>query len=355
MTVINGVEIGNISYIPNKVHQILATSHTKISNMLNLPVIMVISNPCKYFRRYILAHEFIQRMNKTPNIDLYIVELEYGNNPVFEVTEKNNPRHLQLHLPDTQPIWHKENMINMAVKHLLPVDWKMMAWIDADVEFESLTWVNDTITLLSDGNYDIVQLFSHAIDMDQNCDTMQIFSGFGYQYANNRKYGVAGINNYWHPGFAWACTRSAYDKMGGLYDTAILGSGDNHMALSWIGKCDNTTNNLSDGYKKSVRDYQERCYSSNIGFKIGYVPGVIRHFFHGSKKNRKYIERRKILIEHNFDPNIHLTRLSTNSKFDGLLVPVQGLCPNELLDDIMSYFKERNEDEYFTYTSVQLN
>ena len=54
---------------------------------------MVISNPCKYFRRYILAHEFIQRMNKTPNIDLYIVELEYGNNPVFEVTEKNNPCH----------------------------------------------------------------------------------------------------------------------------------------------------------------------------------------------------------------------------------------------------------------------
>ena len=345
MTVINGIEIGNISYIPNKVHQILKKSVTPSQN---LPVIMVISNPCKYFRRYILAHEFIQRMNCTPNVDLYIVELEYGDNPVFEVTAKNNKRHLQLHLPTIQPIWHKENMINMAVKHLLPTDWTMMAWIDADIEFESPTWVNDTVTLLSSNQYDIIQLFSHAVDMDQNCDTMQIFSSFGYQYSHNRKYGgVTGINNYWHPGFAWACTRAAYDKMGGLYDVAVLGSGDNHMALAWIGKADNTTNDLTDGYKNSVREYQSRCE----GFKLGYVPGVIRHFFHGSKKNRKYVERRKVLISHEFDPDIHLVRLSNKSKLDGLLIPAPALCPTGLLDDIMNYFRERNEDEYFKYGS----
>jgi hypothetical protein len=69
------------------------------------------------------------------------------------------------------------------------------------------------------------------------------------------------------------------------------------------------------------------------------VPGVIRHYFHGSKKNRRYTERWEILIKHNFDPFDHIT---TDEK--GLLIPSRN-CPQELLDDIMNYFSERNEDE----------
>jgi hypothetical protein len=73
--------------------------------------------------------------------------------------------------------------------------------------------------------------------------------------------------------------------------------------------------------------------------RLGYVPGVIRHYYHGSKKNRKYLERWKILVKHAYNPLVHV-KLNN----DGLLVPTDS-CPRGLLDDILGYFLERNEDE----------
>ena len=41
---------------------------------------------------------------------------------------------------------------------------------------------------------------------------------------------------FWHPGFAWACNRVTYDKIGGLYQEGILGAGDNIMCQLLIQK-----------------------------------------------------------------------------------------------------------------------
>jgi hypothetical protein len=124
--------------------------------------------------------------------------------------------------------------------------------------------------------------------------------------------------------------------MGGLYEKAILGSGDNIMGLSLIGHGLKAVNaDSTDDYKDSIREYQE----SVKHFRLGYVPGVIRHYYHGSKKNRKYTERWQILIKHNFAPS---TYLETNS--DGILIPSLE-CSKDLLDEIFNYFRERNEDE----------
>ena len=124
--------------------------------------------------------------------------------------------------------------------------------------------------------------------------------------------------------------------MNGLFEVAVLGSGDNIMALSFINKGLKAVNEMStDGYKDTISIFQSSC----ANLRIGYVPGVIRHYFHGSKKNRKYTERWEILIKHNFDPYKHVAFNEL-----GLMIP-SPTCPKELLDDIMNYFKERNEDE----------
>ena len=131
-------------------------------------------------------------------------------------------------------------------------------------------------------------------------------------------------------------TRKIYEKLGGLYELSILGAGDNNMALSFIGKGLFSINDkATDGYKKSIIDFENQC--NNI--RIGYIPGIIKHYYHGSKANRKYAERWKILINNNYDPFIHITKNK-----DGLLIPTND-CPKELLDSILTYFKERNEDE----------
>ena len=74
--------------------------------------------------------------------------------------------------------------------------------------------------------------------------------------------------------------------------------------------------------------------------KFGYVPGTIRHYYHGSRKNRKYLERWPILVKHLYDPYKFI-------KHDpiGLLVPNMDHCPGKLLVDIYSYFIGRCEDE----------
>jgi hypothetical protein len=83
-------------------------------------------------------------------------------------------------------------------------------------------------------------------------------------------------------------------------------------------------------YNQSMLNYQEKVKH----LRLGYVPGIIRHYFHGSKKNRKYVERWQILIKHQFSPS----QLAYNN---GILV----LDNKQLCDDIMTYFKERKEDE----------
>jgi hypothetical protein len=227
-------------------------------------------------------------------------------------------------------------MLNLGIRKLLPSTWKAVAWIDADIEFESPTWAKDTLRILN-GTKDIVQVFSHCLDMDEKEETMNVFSSFGHQYIKGIPYNQKQLN-YWHPGYAWACTRKAYEKMGGLYEPAILGSADNIMSLSLVGKGLKAINeNSTDDYKQTVIEFQNRVRN----LRLGYVPGIIRHYFHGSKKNRKYGDRWQILLKHDYSPTKHVTTDKT-----GILVPTN-LCPQEMLDEIMVYFKERNEDEFY--------
>ncbi len=305
----------------------------KTTNMIDVTLhcVIMISNPCLYKRRYLLAKDFLIR--KYPNLQIYLVEIIYKGQ-VPGISENNNPRHLQIYT-ESAPIWHKENAINIGIKKLLPPDWRAVAWIDADIEFENINWAQDTLKLLNSPNPVVCQLFSHALDLNINEDPMTIFQGFGYQNYLGKKHGGVGLL-FWHPGYAWACNRLAYEKMGGLYEHSILGSGDSNMALSLIGKASVSVNcNVSESYKNHILEYQSKTQN----FVLRYTPGIIRHYFHGHKADRKYVDRWKILVKHKYDPLIHVKHDE-----NGLLVPTD-ICPKILLDEIFSYFNERNEDE----------
>ena len=115
-----------------------------------------------------------------------------------------------------------------------------------------------------------------------------------------------------------------------------MGSGDKIIALSIINKVDTFLHpDYHRDYNQSMLDYQVKAKH----LRLGYVPGIIRHFYHGTKKNRKYTERWQILMRYQYSPNLHL-------QYDdnGILVPTL-MCPSEFKDDIMNYFKERKEDE----------
>lgn len=330
MTVINGIEIDFIQYKPNPIREAIL-NNDPIEDKLH--VIAVVSNPSLFAKRYILMKEFMARLiNDEPDVILYVVELAYGDQR-FLITDSKNKRHLQLR--SNCPLWHKENLVNLGVRRLLPANYKAFAWLDGDIEFESPTWAIDTLRVLN-GSKDIVQVFSHAQDMDKRENTISVYNSAGYKLVRNGIYCPMRGANYSHPGYGWAMTRKAYEHVGGLYDHGILGSGDYVMLLCLLGQGTRFINSrYSPDFVDSVLAFQSKFRK----LRFGYVPGLIRHYFHGQKVNRKYQDRNEILVRHQYSPHRHIAYDS-----NGLIVPTAEF-PEECKAEIMEYFNGRNEDE----------
>ena len=108
-------------------------------DLSKLAVITIVFNPVKYTSRYEHYENFSRHMGAS-GVNLYTVECIFPSasrfdlpRQTFEVTQANNPRHIQLSAPSI--LWMKENMINIAVAKL-PAYVEYVAWIDADIEFD---------------------------------------------------------------------------------------------------------------------------------------------------------------------------------------------------------------------------
>ena len=256
-----------------------------------LYVVLPYFNFAGFKRRRDLFIQFVERYAKTPGIKLVVVEA-LGPTPLPRL-----PVWAHLKFQTDSHVWIKENLINMAVKSL-PSDWATMAWIDADLEFLNKNWVRDTIKELQDA--DVVQMWRTAVNLGPHEEALKIDKSFAYMFVGSgTKWSPSDKYGFWHPGYAWACTRHAFTKMGGLPDWAILGSGDRHLAMSLAGlgetSCPGT---IHENYKMMLRLYER----SLKNFKVSWVDGTIIHFWHGSFADRRYKERWDILIKNAFDP-----------------------------------------------------
>lgn len=293
-------------------------------------VVSVMTNPERFKTRPKLFKEFMARMDKW-GVKLIVVEGAFGNRN-FEVTEPNNPRHIQLRLESE--IWHKENLINIGISRL-PPNWKYVAWIDGDTNFVHPNWREEAVHELQ--HHPIIQMFQDAIDLGPDNEIMKTVKSFGYCYKNGiPKLNKGKYGEYWHPGYAWAATREAINTMGGLIDFAILGSADHHMACALIGDgAMSVPKDVHPNYHRMIAEWQERAL--RLHKSIGYIKGTIYHFWHGKKRDRKYKERWQILVDSNFDPIRHI-----HKDWQGVYVLYPG--HDQLRDDIRRYFCERNED-----------
>ena len=140
-----------------------------------------------------------------------------------------------------------------------------------------------------------------------------------------------------HPGFAWACSRIAYEAMGGLVDWAILGSGDRHMALALIGDAiGSAPGYINADYKERLLAFEQKCKSANL--RIGVINGSILHHWHGRLCDRKYQERWKVLNKHDYNPSLDICR----SHRCGLIQFTEK--GKRLAPDLFDYFQGRKED-----------
>lgn len=307
--------------------------------MEKLHVITCISNPVRYQSRYKLYKEFEKYMLSNKNVELWTIEMAYGDRD-FEITESTNDHHVQVR--SREEIWHKENMLNILIKKL-PLDWKYVAWIDADVVFSRPDWAEETVHQLQ--HYSVVQLFSEAVDLDDKYYMINASSmpGMIYQYYNSDSdiFGSEYTKRTGHCGYAWAARRDAIEVLGGLLDFSILGSGDWQMACAFFGKMNVAIGNAMyhPDYVKKLMNYQNNALK--LRQNIGYVDGLLLHNWHGAKSARGYNNRWKILEDSQFNPN------------DDLEVDLYGLYRLKddgtdryikLRDDIRTYFRSRDED-----------
>ena len=143
--------------------------------------------------------------------------------------------------------------------------------------------------------------------------------------------------DYWHPGFAWMATRKALEATGGLI-CRTLGSADRHMAMAFLGRAAETMPNLiHKNYKQQVMNWQDAVQHN--GIELVVVPGLIRHYWHGSLEHRKYEGRWNILLEHDFDPALHIVQYTGTD-----LYVWSSHCPSELILAVIQYFQDRQED-----------
>jgi hypothetical protein len=326
-------------------HQIAsAHRHRDLCNDSTLHVVAVISNPQRYESRYRLARKFIEEMQATPNVKLYVVETAFGDRR-HEVTDPSvcdpasdrldhHPRHLQLRTDSS--IWIKESMINLGVQRLLPRDWRYLAWVDADVCFRDSGWALETIHQLQ--HYAVLQPWRHALDLDARGGVMRVFESYGYRHQEGRPQSVGdAYHDAWgHTGYGYACTRAFWEAAGGLLDFCILGSADRHMAYGMTGDAAKSLNaRLTSGYRRRVMEWQTRAHRACNG-QVGYIDGRIEHGFHGRKADRKYQSRWNILLDHRFDPDTDIVH-----DHQGL---IQLVGKPKLEHAVMRYNIARNED-----------
>ena len=328
------------------------------SNEQTLHVAVAYSNPFRWQSRRRLMNDFRTQMSKQPNVALHVGELAYGDRP-FEVTG-DHPGDVQFRCHSE--LFHKENILNEVIK-TFPADWKYGCYWDADFSMTRNDWALETIHQLQHSPW--VQPFSTYTNLGPKTHGVTapaaIAKSFAATYIGNgyrlppaggdydagwdyrAKYHVNAPPPPWVPvgatGGAWAFTKEAFDRAGGLLDVCILGHGDWFMAFGLVSQPTRGTiaaSKFEHHYAAAIAAWQERAGAA-FAKDIGCTDQFAVHHFHGTLQKRGYETRDAILVKYQFNP---LTDLRRNSQG---IYELTGNKP-ALRDAIRGYFLSRDED-----------
>ena len=206
--------------------------------------------------------------------------------------------------------FYKENLWNLAAKK---ASGDSLIFIDADVIYKNPNWVTNVEEALN--HCDVLQPFTKAVWLDE-------FGSLERDRIPCTDNLISGENinlNLGHPGFGWAITKKAFDKIGGWYDLAANGSGDVSFVFALASQ--NQYELLMQHFAQQDRvvltlSYQRyRKHVSSLGLKVGTVPEcVVQHKWHGTIRNRRY-KRRDLCL-----PRIDNYEYNLKRRTDGILV-----------------------------------
>jgi hypothetical protein len=282
---------------------------------------LVFFNPAKS-KRMVMNALYTYNYYKTKGLPIFMLELVFGDDEP-ELRKA-------FHVRGNSPMFHKERLCRL-LEQRIPRRFKKIVFLDADVILPQDSWYEETSDLLED--YDVVQPFSTADWLDLT-----------YKKSEVRRDSVVKMPGArwdftYHPGFAWAFRREWYRKVG-FYDWAVSGSGDTLSSAHWLNK------QFPPGFKSlplaMADSYADYCKLPRP--RITMRKGTIQHLYHGSRKNRQYADRHKLL-----DIKSDIRRmLETNE--DGVYEWIDTRW-NKVFRD---YFKHREDDDISAGGTVDL-
>ena len=283
---------------------------------------LVIFNPAKT-KRMIMNYLYVVNEMRSQGIPVFTLELCFGNAEP-EILDSIVVR-------GNSYMFHKERLCRILEEEI-PKSYRKIAFLDADILFERGDWYSETSKLLN--THDVVQPFEDCTWLDLT-------------YTNSilkRKTVLHMPGQVWdwkfHPGFAWAFRRDWYRKVG-FYDYAVTGSGDTLSSAAWLGKVFPANfPSLPESLQPSDSEFRRKPRP-----RITYLKGNIFHLYHGSRENRKYVERHSML---NTRYDIRkLTRINRDGVFEWM---EPHLWNSKMLD----YFVKRNDDDISSVSNGSL-
>lgn len=298
-------------------------------------VITTFFNPAKY--KSLLNNYFIfSEQLKKQGVPLLTVECAF-NDDGYEIPEGPNVHRLR----SGSIMWQKERLINYGVSKL-PDNCEYYAWLDCDILFSDPNWCELAVDKLKKA--DIVQVFKKVVYMPQGKTSfdgekiMQI-QGVIWQklihknWLERRKRKELPFSS---PGFGWACRRDTFERLGGIYDKNIVGSGDTFLVDCLLDSWDihGFANKFTQPMKVHMMNWCEKLREKPL--TLDYLPVDIYHLWHGSLKNRRYMDRHDVILKYNYDPVTDIVLKNNVYEWSSDKVGLH--------EDIRAYFHERKED-----------
>lgn len=184
-------------------------------------------------------------------------------------------------------MFFKECLLNIAARSTTA---DKLLFLDTDLTFSADDVIEQTDALLD--RVDICQPFGAAVWPDRDGRVTLVRRSAAFALA--RDYEPS--SRYYHPGFAWAMTRSAFDDLGGLYDRHILGGGDIALTYSLnhrFAHVDLRARNPFDAHFATTPSYEAyRKRGVRLHLRVGCLDDVqCRHSWHGDTVHRQYTAR----------------------------------------------------------------
>jgi hypothetical protein len=296
-------------------------------------------NPASYVTRRANYHHFRSALE----VPLITVELSHDGQ--FELGSDDADILVQISEPSV--LWQKERLLNLALE-ALPDCCEVVAWLDCDIIFARQSWASGVEQALKGCCW--LQPFSELCDLERGKTPAQ---GHGVVEAPGRRsvvqmlesgelpdnfFSLKGASVQWRftAGHAWAARRDVLQAVG-LYDAAILGSGNKLMLAAGYGRQAEAAEayNLSGPQRLHYLAWAEH-FRARMG-KPGWIVGRIDHLWHGDLALRGYGSRHDALRHFDFDPFSDIEKSPSGAWEWGSEKP-------ELHRYVEEFFRQRRED-----------